>query len=319
MEPRPSRPYHPIMGANTRKLVKKILPALPKPMQAYLTERGRQFQDRMYFRQGSARVRVGNFELDAPANHALFGFLKSQPYRDLSVGVIAKYVSAKYPNSSIVDIGANIGDTAAMIATHSNHKLILVEPSDYFFGFLERNIHQFPNEVVLKKTLVSTGRSLAGSLHYRGGTAYFDESPDGEMQFKTERLDEICDSNTRFIKVDTDGFDVEILAAGLEWLASQHPAILFENTVDNEKDLASTNALFDELGNIGYRNFVVWDDAGFHLISTTSIEGLKDLNRYLFKLKQHQYSQGMCNSDVLCLYRDDEDIYRDVRSWYENY
>jgi FkbM family methyltransferase len=307
------------MEANIKRLIKKILPALPKPMQAYLFERGRRLQNSRYFRQGSARIRIGDFELDVPAHHPLPGLLKAQPYRDMSVGIVAKYIAEKYPNGSVVDIGANIGDTAAMIARYSNHKLILVEPSDYFFGYLERNVRQFQNEVIVKKAMVSTGRSLAGSLHHHGGTAYFHESPDGQREFKTERLRDMSDPNTHFVKIDTDGYDVEILADSLDWLEAQHPAVVFENGVEDDQDLAAANALFDELGKIGYRYFMVWDDPGFHLVSTTSIEVLKDLNRYLFKLKQHRFARAVSNFDVLGLHRDDEDIYESVRAWYQSY
>jgi FkbM family methyltransferase len=237
----------------------------------------------------------------------------------MSVGVVAKYVAAKYPSGSVVDIGANIGDTAAMIARYSNHKLILVEPSDYFFGYLERNIRQFQNEVIVKKAMVATGRNLAGSLHHHAGTAYFQESPDGQREFETECLRDIADPNTHFVKIDTDGYDVEILANALDWLGAQHPAVVFENSVEDGQDLAAANALFDELGNIGYRYFVVWDDPGFHLVSTTSIQVLKDLNRYLFKLKEHHFVRAVSNFDVLILHRDDEDIYESVRAWYQSY
>src|SRR5438067_8208755 len=76
---------------------------------------------RDYTRQKLRPVNIGDFEIEAPANHPVFESQKTQPYRDLNVGISAKFAGRKYPDSSIIDIGANIGDTAAMIATHAKN------------------------------------------------------------------------------------------------------------------------------------------------------------------------------------------------------
>lgn len=302
-----------------RGLIKKVLAKLPEPVSDYLLERGKQVQDRRYLKQGLTQIKCGAFELQSPRNHMLVGIEKVQPYRDLCVGIVAKFVSEKYPDGTIIDIGANIGDTAALIATYSKSKLILVEASDYFFEILARNVKQFPNEVVLKKTLISSGEAVSGSLHYRGGTAYFHASENGEAKIKTERLADVADSNTHFVKVDTDGFDVGILSASLDWLAANHPAVVFENEIPDDKALLAVNGLIDALKERGYEYFVVWDDPGLHIVSTSSVDVLKDLNRYLLKLSQDKSRSDICNYDVLCLHRDDADIYQSVRGWYESY
>jgi FkbM family methyltransferase len=302
-----------------RVLIKKVLAKLPKSISEYLLERGKQFQDRMYFKQGFTQIECGVFQLQAPKKHLLVGLYKTQPYRNLCIGIVSKFVSAKYPGGTIVDIGANIGDTAALIATYSKSKLILVEASDYFFEILTRNVKQLPNEVVLKKTMISNGRTVSGALHYRGGTAYFYESENGEAQIKTERLADVADGKVRFVKVDTDGFDVEILSGSLDYLAVEHPAIVFENEIRDEGALLAVNRLVEGLKEIGYEYFIVWDDPGLHIVSTSSVDILKDLNRYLFKLSEQTFRSAICNYNVLCMHRDDGDIYQSVRGWCESY
>ncbi len=302
-----------------RRLIKRVLEKLPESISEYLLQRGKGVQDRLYLKQGFTQIKCGAFQLQSPKNHLLVGVHKAQPYRDLCVGIVSKFVSAKYPDGTIIDIGANIGDTAALIATYSKSKLILVEASDYFFEILARNVKQLPNEMVLKKTMISNGRAVSGSLHYRGGTAYFHESGETEVQIKTERLANVADGKTRFIKVDTDGFDVEILSGSLDWLAVEHPAILFEDEVRDDKALLAVNGLMDELNGIGYKYFIVWDDPGLHIVSTSSVDVLKDLNRYLYKLSQEKFRSTIFNYDVLCMHCSDEDIYQSVRGWYESY
>jgi len=82
---------------------------------------------------------------------------------------------AKYPSGTIVDIGANIGDTAAIISTHARpNKLILIEGSDYFFDILVRNVSQLPGNIVCKKVLVSdVSEATSGAFIHWGGHRLF--------------------------------------------------------------------------------------------------------------------------------------------------
>lgn len=294
---------------------------LPKSIYEFLRKRRRQYLDKHYFEQDFTKIKCGAYEIEAPKHHLLTKVLKLQPYRDLCIGISAKYISVKYPNKAIIDIGANIGDTAAIIATYAQNKLILIEASDYYFDILVRNTLQLPNEIITKKCLVSDGSQISGSFTHKGGTAFFREETNGKIQIKTARLSDLTDENVCFIKTDTDGYDFKILIDNLEWIASTRPAILFENQILNNKDLNNSNKLFTHLLQIGYIYFIVWDDAGFHLVSTTSLDILMNLNFYLFKLWQNEYSEqkSVHNYDVLCLYQTDEDVYKNICEWYKKY
>ncbi len=281
--------------------------------------------EQRYFEQDLTKIKVGAYEIEVPEQHFLIKLLEEnlQPFRDLCVGITAKYVSAKYPNGTMIDIGANIGDTAAIIATYAQNKLILIEGSDYFFELLVRNTSQLPNKIVTKKVLVSDGSKISGTFHHGGGTAIFDQSPEAHLQVQTVKLCDIADENTCFIKTDTDGYDFEILKASLDWLTLRHPAILFEHQIRKNQDYESAEELYISLVEIGYSYFIVWDEQGFLLLSTISLEILKDLNLYLFKIFQNVCENNgrwtIGNYDVLCLHKDDEDIYKSICHWYKNH
>ena len=110
---------------------------LPKPVLEFLRERRRLYSNQRYLKQGFTKIKCGTYEIEAPNKHILTEILKSQPYRDLCIGITAKYISAKYPNGTIIDIGSNIGDTAALIATYARNKLILIEDK-LIFGVLQK-------------------------------------------------------------------------------------------------------------------------------------------------------------------------------------
>ena len=292
---------------------------LPKPLFEFLRSHRRQYLEKQFFNQGVTQIKCGAFTIEAPQNHILLKLVNSQPYRDLCAGITAKYVSAKYPDGTIIDIGANIGDTAAIIATYAKNKLMLIEASDYFFEFLVRNTSQFPNDIVTKKMLISDGGKARGTFNHWGGTASFNESVDGAVLMKTERLSHVAGENTCFIKTDTDGYDVKILLDSLDWLALSRPAILFENQIGNIRDLTRADELYSRLMQNGYKYFIVWDDPGFHLVSTTSLNVLRDLNRYLFKVTHNNGHKSIYNYDVLCLHKNDSDIYKLICEWYTTY
>ena len=197
--------------------------------------------------------------------------------------------------------------------------MILIEGSDYFYDLLVQNAKKFPNETDIRKVLVSDGQDTAGRFCHWGGTAFFQADPTGSAQRKTERLADIVDESTCLIKTDTDGFDYQILMDSLECLARFSPAVIFENQVRSERDLATANELFSELMRVGYSCYMVWDDAGFHLVSTESIQILQDLNRYLFKVFQRDGHKSIYNYDVLAMHERDRDIYEKMCNWYKSY
>lgn len=290
---------------------------VPKSLLNFLREQRNQQAEQQYFRQGETSVVCGAYTLVVPENH-LLAKLK-QPYRDMCVGIAAKYLGLKYPNATMVDIGANVGDTAALMATHAHNKLILVEASEYFLGFLRRNVSAFKNEVVVKQVLVSDGSLVSGHFHHWAGTASFVQEEQGSLKLQSERLQALADENTCFVKTDTDGYDFGILMDSLNWLAAVHPAILFENQIRSVEELERANQLYLELQKIGYRWFIVWDDPGFHILSTSSFEALADLNRYLFKISQSEGRKSISNYDVLCLHHKDEDVFTSIRDWCKTY
>jgi len=305
-----------------------IKPLLPTPAYTFLQgrrkrrrERRKQDSEQRYFEQSLVQIKCGAYVIQAPQTHLLVKALQSQPYRDLCVGITAKYISAKYPDRSIIDIGANIGDTAAIISTYSQNKLILIEASDYYFDILVRNTSQFPNEVVAKKCLILDGSHISGSFTHRGGTAWCREGIESQLRIKTERLTDVVDEDACYLKTDTDGYDFQILIDNLKWLAKVRPAILFENQIRSTRDLINSNDLYTRLTQIGYGYFMVWDELGFHLTSTTSLDVLIGLNRYLYKVWQSKNGgpKSVYNYDVLCLHESDADVYKNISDWYRNY
>lgn len=293
--------------------------------QAVLNRFGESFYQKMrlFFKKKTPNLidlKIGNITIKCPDDHPLIKWKSSQPYRDLAIGIIAEFVGQKYPKQKVIDIGANIGDTAAMISSYTNNPLVLVEPSDYFYKILIQNLKVIPNVERVEKVIVSDGNSKVGFLREWEASAYFEHLDENGYEFPSKKLEEIAESNTKLVKIDTDGFDFSIIQTSLEWLSKLQPLLFYENQIRDAKSFNDSNQTLENLVSIGYKYFIVWDDPGFHLISTSNINHLLDVNRYLFKVwSSNAPHKSIHNYDFLCLPPCDQDIFEFITNYYRSY
>ena len=80
------------------------------------------------------RYRIGSVELELPLSHELPFYRHDHPRYDRQLGAIAAELGGP-----VVDVGANVGDTAAAIRAESGVPILCVEGDPRFFALLERN------------------------------------------------------------------------------------------------------------------------------------------------------------------------------------
>jgi FkbM family methyltransferase len=291
-----------------KELAKKIIPsALVRKIQNFL-----------YYTQGTVVISYGGIELLAPRRHILAGVSKDKDSRrDQCIGVAARHTSIHYPECTILDIGANIGDTAAIISAYASNDLILVEASDYFLSYLESNAESIPNKTTVIQAFIYDGFNTSGTLVHWGGTAYFDSKAASRSGFKTLRLDQVADERTKLVKIDADGCDHKIILSATEWLELQKPSLIFEEQIRSTEDLEEAHKTLDALSSIGYSYFVVWDQDGVHLLSTEDFRAVRSLCEELRDIwRNKETSKALHNYEILCIHADDRLIYEGVSSNY---
>lgn len=258
-------------------------------------------------------------DIEVPKNHLIRSVGQTQPYREIGLIVSARLIGSKYPNKVIVDVGANIGDTAILIASQCRNELILVEPSDFFHKILLKNVKKINNKYTLYKCLIGNGEAICGDLVHVGSTAYFEASSSSKNN-QSKRLEELTDVLPCLVKLDTDGFDFVIIKWNIEYFKKYNPAIYFESNIRNINDLTAANEACGLLKEIGYNFFSIWDDAGFHIICTSNLEVVYSLNRYLYKMWDTKTTnKSICNFDVLAVHEFDADIYVKLNEYFISY
>ena len=220
-------------------------------------------QLRIFFRIDQT-IYIDNKKIILPPGHLLSLYESLYPEYDR---FLPKVISKIKENESIIDIGANVGDTLLrLLNINTKPFFYCIEADDFFFKYLKKNKKSFDinthNNIFLIKTLV--GDQLQGNLsESTTGTKSLIQSNVGT---KSKKLDDIIlhynIKNIKLIKVDVDGFDYNILFSAINELTNNKPDIFFEFMPLNESGKKSYINLIEKLNEIGYSNWTILDNYG---------------------------------------------------------
>lgn len=261
-----------------------------------------------YFLDGS--------ELMLPFSHDLPLYRKMYPQYSTNLARVTQQVVAKYPTAGCIDIGANVGDTVALLRSRVHTPILCLEGDSHYFSILQMNLTKF-NDVYLEQIFVSSKNSqLQGSLNLKKGSAQFVEDKSGGKIISTRTLSDILQMYplftdiTRIIKIDTDGFDCIILQSELALLAALKPVIFFEYDPHLFNKYTDDGfKIFESLRQVGYQYLLIWENVGDYLLS------VELHNQLLLEDIHHFYSGRSSNRycDICALHTQDEDIFHAIR------
>jgi FkbM family methyltransferase len=200
------------------------------------------------------RYRIDGVELQLPLSHELPFYRNDHPEYGVAVARIAAELGGP-----VVDVGANVGDTAAAIRARSDVAVLCIEGDERFFALLEQNATAF-EPVELERAFVEGPGH--GRIERAAGTARLAA---GKDVLPSKPLALILDEHPRFarpslLKLDTDGMDVPILLANVELLARLEPVLFFEY----DPHLGADPVVFERLREIGYERMHVYENTGEH-------------------------------------------------------
>jgi FkbM family methyltransferase len=203
----------------------------------------------------TVRYRVGAVELELPLSHELPFYQRDHPRYDRQLGAIAAELGGP-----VVDVGANVGDSAAAIRAASDVPILCIEGDHAFFALLERNARTIGG-VELERALVEG--PARGRLERGAGTAHV---VGGDEPLPSKPLAQILEEHPVFarpalIKLDTDGMDVSILLANLALLEDLRPVLFFEY----DPHLGADPAIFARLQEAGYATADWYEHTGEHV------------------------------------------------------
>lgn len=246
------------------------------------------------------KYRIGKFEIEIPPHFKLPDFQQSFKLYDRFLPILAKHLDGE---RVIIDVGANIGDTTIAMMQNCVNPMICVEPSDTFFPYLERNLRSIGYESVSRvktsKTLVGTG-SITGSLNHTDGTASLKVSK-ASNSITPVALDKIIDdvSNIVLLKVDTDGYDFDVISSAEEILSHSEPILFWENEISEDFQNIGFNNLYYLLEKKGYTHIYIFDNFGNLMIEEADFATLRNINSYVYTMKKYNCTRTIYYTDIL--------------------
>lgn len=257
--------------------------------------------------------------LSLPAGHLVDWYRFRHRRYDEPVADLCAVLAAKYGSFEAIDIGANVGTTAALMAREGRVRVLCVEGNAKYIPYLARNLARISPSSEIAACYVGAGDGeIAGAVRTRSGTAAIEIADSAGSQSGTVRLRSlatILDEHASFraarlVKVDTDGFDAKIVVGALETLARMRPLLYVEYSPVGPPEVEQEYyAMIERLGEIGYRRFHVFDNFGNHMLQLSFEERrhLRELAAYV-RSSRKDVSPAVFYLDVCALTDDDVDV-----------
>jgi FkbM family methyltransferase len=229
------------------------------------------------------RYSIAGVEVLLPPEHRLPYFQAVFPSYDRYFGPVLGALAQSQP-VLLVDVGANVGDTAvAAVRASEKIDVIAVEGNPYFVGYLRRNVAPFASRVRVVDRYVGP---LDSSIRYthNGSTGGFvkvettaaadeagtgDSGPGDSGPVDWVEVSSLVDDPARLVvwKCDTDGFDIHLTVANWDVLHRSCAALWMEYdpviTQGDPADIAELGRLLADSG----RTVWMFDNVGTHMVT----------------------------------------------------
>lgn len=260
-----------------------------------------------------ALIKVGKKNIYINASSDIPIIQSKYRYYDTALPRICKFINDKKGSLTLIDVGANVGDTVSLITDEVTGKFLCIEPFEKYFQLLLMNTENMQN-VVCEKVLLSEEEDIVNvSLVQDAGTAYVSEQATGDAntQYLATTVDKLVEKHqdfwqTNILKVDTDGYDYKIIRGSRKLLSESKAVIYFEFSPHHLINLGENpTSIFEYLLELGYSNALIYDGFGypFFKLNISDLATIEQFVNYARIIKRYFYY------DVLVFNEMDRDIF----------
>ena len=209
--------------------------------------------------------------LRLPLSHTIPELLATGPQHDRQLGRLAAFLRARRGRLVAIDVGANVGDTLAAIASTAGGTddcFLAIEPSGEFQRYLVSNWGHDPRVTIVNAACGARNAEVRATMQRRDGTAILTEQAEGSL-VRMATLDAVVRDHPVFskpdlLKIDTDGFDFAVIDGARETLRVARPAVFFECDHFNVPDYVErVRRALGQLQECGYEHVVAYDNFGY--------------------------------------------------------
>lgn len=241
---------------------------------------------------------LNGMELAIHFSHELPYHLHQFPGYQGNLSRVAAAVARKYPQALFVDIGANVGDSAAFMRSHSSNRILAVEGGSAFLHLLSLNADALGDVRVVPFYVGGVAGPARVRIQSGHGTEAVEVVKEGGAPANFVTLGDVVRKNSawgspKLIKIDTDGYDNLIIQSSSEVLSEHSPVLFFEYDPYSQMRAGDREGwlIFDYLLEHEYRHLLLFRNTGDFLmeLSTTGRAELRDLHGYFLRRKSSEY------------------------------
>ncbi|OGV42035.1 MAG: hypothetical protein A2X46_05630 [Lentisphaerae bacterium GWF2_57_35] len=221
-----------------------------------------------------------------PLSHSLPDYLNEFPFYDRLPQRIREYIHQTQGYLNCIDVGANIGDTIASFYKEDADTFLAIEPNPKFNELLIHNWGWNKNVSIVSEICSSGNDQGTFEVREKNGTSSILQTENG-VKMSKRSLDEMVNghpvaANANVLKIDTDGYDFDVIEGAKELLLRNRPVVLFECDVfENEHYVQDCLTALELLKKSGYNHFLLYNNVG-NLMGKYSLSDLFPFRNLLF-------------------------------------
>lgn len=222
----------------------------------------------------TVRRHVQGVDLCLPWSHRLPDYARMAPHYGQNLVELAALLKDDADGPLLMlDIGANIGDSAKQVIARTGAEVLCVEGDPYWARYLRMNLGDDPRATIVEALLTGTEGEWDSAAPVRvGGTTRFVQADEEGGALPPVTIAELRRTHPRFdrlrlVKSDTDGFDAILVpAVAGEW-ADAGPVLFFEwdPALTRRADPRDPDEMWQKLIDLGYSRLAIWDNGGVPL------------------------------------------------------
>lgn len=235
--------------------------------------------------------RIGRFKINLPYGHMLPFYREKYLQYDKFLPHLAKFLPK---DCFVIDVGANCADTVAgMIDANPCLNFLCIEADEFFFQYLISNVEVIREalpcaQVKVVNALVGFEVSNVTMMGDRSTKKAVPLQGASGRAIKSRTLDDIINNERiqhvgiSLLKVDTDGYDYDVINSASLLLRGYLPLLFFECQYDGAHQKEKYRALIRDLAGKGYVSWSVFDNFGALLLRAGSQSNVLDLIDYVW-------------------------------------
>ena len=210
-------------------------------------------------------ITVHGADLWLPRSHALPHIVRHNPFYDTALPSFVRHLQTTSGSVvHVVDVGANVGDTAAIVAAAvgpDNVTFVCVEADPRNIPLLRKNTDMLSAEIIAAAAGTVTERRKGGFARH-DGTSYITSGSD---DIALVCLDDILHAKVDIVKIDTDGYELHVMRGLARTLRRDQPHIFIEVSPVHWEKVGAYSPIepFALLRECGYSDCLIYDKEGY--------------------------------------------------------